>query len=115
MYADHEDRRITDAARGCLLLLGELPDLPAKVALQATLPQSLLPMLSQPLPEGSKPEPVFDVMLCYKPSDAHTVARMVHTALVLRGIGCLIDYGECERRTAQLTQQTECRAGCLAD
>ncbi len=142
-YTQVEDLRTCDAARGCLLQLGELPDMPAKVALQvrrrprhrparastalhsppalqavlgspppspvrarihmraqATLPQSLKPVLSQPLPTavrnseagGPTVEPVYDVLLCYKRQDAHALARALHTTLVLRGIGCLLDY-----------------------
>lgn len=36
-YACAEDARISDAARGTLLQLGELPDMPAKLALQVGL------------------------------------------------------------------------------
>ncbi len=100
-YTTSDDLRTCDAARGCLLQLGELQDIAAKVALQATLPQSLAPMLTQQLtsgPRGSESggaagEPCFDVLLSYKRQDAHALARALHTTLVLRGIGCLLDYG----------------------
>jgi hypothetical protein len=39
---------------------------------------------------------VVDVLISYKRMDAQTFARMLHTALVLRGVGCLLDYGGCE-------------------
>lgn len=61
---------------------------------QASLPEALQPLLSQPLPEGGPaPEPVVDVLISYKRADAHSFARAVHTLLVLRGVGCLLDHG----------------------
>eukprot|EP00983_Pelagomonas_calceolata_P114061 1160056-Pelagomonas_calceolata.AAC.3 len=40
-------------------------------------------------------EPVVDVLISYKRKDALSFAFMLHTALVLRGVGCLLDYGAC--------------------
>uniref|UniRef100_A0A6S8K0C2 TIR domain-containing protein n=1 Tax=Dunaliella tertiolecta TaxID=3047 RepID=A0A6S8K0C2_DUNTE len=37
-------------------------------------------------------EPVVDVLISYKRKDALSFAFMLHTALVLRGVGCLLDY-----------------------
>lgn len=95
-FASSEDARIADAARGTLLQLGELSDKAAKLALQSSLPEALFPILSQPLPRSgdkvSDAEPVLDVMVSYKRADAHSFARSLHTLLVLRGVGCCLDY-----------------------
>jgi len=70
--------------------------MPAKLALQSSLPEALSPVMSQPLPsagdrEGGA-EPAVDVLVSYKRADAHSFARALHTLLVLRGVGCCLDY-----------------------
>jgi hypothetical protein len=52
-YTNVEDMRVADAARGCLLLLGELPDMAAKLALKSSLPEAVAPIMSIPLPRVS--------------------------------------------------------------
>jgi hypothetical protein len=52
-YTAVEDMRVADAARGCLLLLGELPDMAAKLALKSSLPEAVAPIMSIPLPRVS--------------------------------------------------------------
>jgi len=55
--------------------------------------------VSVPMPaaihSSGNTEPVVDVLISYKRSDALTFASMLHMALVLRGVGCLLDYSEC--------------------
>ncbi|KAJ9529228.1 hypothetical protein QJQ45_007907 [Haematococcus lacustris] len=97
-YTAWDDLRVADAARGCLLQLGELPDLPCKLALQSSLPEAVQPSMSQPLPPTSPSspappvEPVVDVLISYKRQDAHAFARMLHTLLITRGVSCLLDF-----------------------
>ena len=43
--------RIVDAARGCLLQLGELPDMAAKLALKSSIPEAVAPIMANPLPK----------------------------------------------------------------
>lgn len=100
--------RVSDAARGCLLHLGQLQDQQAQEAIAES--EAAAGAAGGGAPGGSagaaaaaggfRPgaapsqpqQPSFDVFLSHKRTDSKDFARALYNLLVLRGISCFLDF-----------------------
>lgn len=98
-YEEHDDERISDAAKGCLLSLGRLQDAQAQQAAEASsaaaTTEELLQQAAAAGPPGGAPGAptyLFDVFLSHKRTDAKDFARALYNLLITRGYRVFLDF-----------------------